>query len=1008
MFVGTYSNDYFQSPLEPWPPTFALLVVLLISSVKEGVEDLERYRCDQIENDLMVPIVTFDKETCMYKEISKPSREIRVGDIVKFEGRCVIPADIVILFTSNYLDNNHCFVETSNIDGEMNLKQKDGLVGVDFSFFSDGRTPEIKNFEGHIEYEPPNKNVYNFVGALHFSSGKKVSVPLSASNLLLRGSVFCNTEWGYGVAVYTGADTKIQLNTSPCVHVLSRLEKHANYAVACIFVAQILVVSAAVLCMYLVGYHRLSQIPYVYRDSNDHGSVLPLWLERWFVIFLLLNNFIPISLYVQMEMVNIGQSYLISNDKELYDETIDSPCIVKSSNMCQEIGCVTHIFTDKTGTLTANKMEFVRFVFDENVYNLSDKVLGDKRSLRPFLMSLALCHTAMKDEKGRYRAESMDEVALLEGLERSYGIRLLKRTNNELKLNFFDEEITMEILLVNDFDSIRKRMSILVRDPCKNVYTLICKGADSVMLPLCSRGFGKQIQWKSVEDSLRDQSNQGLRTLCVARKEVDEETAKRWIVSWKAACTSIKGRMEAVAASVVDMERDMEYLGFTAIEDKLQDEVPEVLSSLVVAGIVVWMLTGDKVETAINVGYACNLLHKDCELLFITETTSESSLYYLLSTTRTKICNDHVSKKVALVIEGNAFKYFDEKQEPMCKLFLDITSRCCSVIACRMTPAQKQQFVRFIRVKTLKTGRSLTLAIGDGANDVSMIREADVGVGIIGKEGNQAANAADFAIGQFKFLKRLLLVHGRWNFVRQSNNFLYCLHKNIVITVTLFWFCFLDYISGASPFETWIYGGYNFALGWPIVFLAVFDRDISASYALNNPESYVTGRHYTCLSYTRIGYYIMNAFIYGVIISLFVYSVLTYTLKDYGLFEMGTLCFFAILNAMQLKVSFMHHQWNFLNFAAMAISVGGSICVCLYVSSWEEYDYYHVMDWSLAQLVFWLFGHLIVPVTCLIVDLLVHSFRLFFFPSEDMIFRERDLYMRQDEFLTVKKVVPYE
>lgn len=165
---------------------------------------------------------------------------------------------------------------------------------------------------------------------------------------------------------------------------------------------------------------------------------------------------------------------------------------------------------------------------------------------------------------------------------------------------------------------------------------------------------------------------------------------------------------------------------------------------------------------------------------------------------------------------------------------LKVGQSCRSVIACRLTPRQKQLLVKI--VKRLTVPRATCLAIGDGANDVSMIREADVGVGIFGKEGKQAANNADFAIGQFKFLKRLLLVHGRWNYIRQSRTFLYSAHKNMVITLTLFWYSYFCANSGTSTYESWVYSSFNIVLGLPIVFFGVMDRDVSANTALLHPQ----------------------------------------------------------------------------------------------------------------------------------------------------------------------------
>ena len=309
---------------------------------------------------------------------------------------------------------------------------------------------------------------------------------------------------------------------------------------------------------------------------------------------------------------------------------------------------------------------------------------------------------------------------------------------------------------------------------------------------------------RNVDKSLLDLACLGLRTLCIAYKPVSKSDAMTWVGAWKQAASSLQNRSVNLAKAAELMEGNLELLGITAIEDRLQDEVPEVLADLAKAGIVLWMLTGDKEETAVNIGRSCNLIHNDTKLFFITGAKSSSDYDNKLRTVYEEILSGYVKGvgyavkgtgmtpvEIALVMDGPSFKYFEEKNEVQRSRLLKIGQSCRSVIACRLTPVQKQMLVGL--VKTDSVPRAVTLAIGDGANDVSMIREADVGVGIIGKEGKQAANTADFAIGQFKFLKRLLLVHGRWNYIRQSKAFLYSLHKNMVITLTLF--CFrLKYI----------------------------------------------------------------------------------------------------------------------------------------------------------------------------------------------------------------------
>jgi magnesium-transporting ATPase (P-type) len=303
------------------------------------------------------------------------------------------------------------------------------------------------------------------------------------------------------------------------------------------------------------------------------------------------------------------------------------------------------------------------------------------------------------------------------------------------------------------------------------------------------------IQRKSYQEILSSIARDGLRTLCVSYKKVSKEAAFEYKEMWKVAATSLFNRSENLSSAAAHMEVDLQLLGVTAIEDRLQDEVPEVLSDLATAGITLWMLTGDKEETAINIGYSCNLIKNDTKLYYLTGAKDNYNLNEKLQKISSEVFTDHGQleklQEITLVLDGPSFKYFDEQDHNMRNRIITVAQKCRSVIACRLTPSQKQMLVSMMKNNAVP--KAITLAIGDGANDVSMIREADVGVGIIGKEGRQAANSADFAIGQFKVLRRLILLHGRWNYIRQSKAFLYCMHKNMVITLTLFWFRYVPF-----------------------------------------------------------------------------------------------------------------------------------------------------------------------------------------------------------------------
>ena len=1007
MFIGTYATWIFLTPLSPYSTIATLVFVLLVTSCKEGAEDFQRYKSDKLENTRMVTVVKFDESSGALIESQMETKDVKSGDIIKMTGTTAVPADMLLILTSMHADGNQCYVETANIDGETNLKLKEAPAAL---------KPLIRNgeptkalFQGTLQFEEPNKSIYTFIGAFK-NEALGIDVALSAENLLLRSSLFSNTDWAYGIAIYTGQETKIQMNNRHAGSKMSQIERYANTAIIIVFFAQVALVSISVGSIYMLGFDDYAKwLPYVYPPGHTAStSVLPLWAEQWFVFFLLFNNFIPISLYVTLELVNVGQSALIAADAKMYDEDLDMPAVVRSSNLVQELGQVSNVFSDKTGTLTRNEMRFVKFICDETMYDVEDmegapsnlpslqvhasQLTNTKGTMYNFLQCLATCHTVVKEKDGTYRAESPDELALVNGASK-LECSLEERGTSQIIISMQGKKKSFEILAVNAFNSDRKRMSLLVRDVDANEYYCMCKGADNIMLPLCALDSKKM---KAIEKSLLDLACMGLRTLCIAQKKLDKPSAMEWLKRWKEASASISNRADKLAAVAADLELEMQLLGITAIEDRLQDQVPEVIADLAKAGIIVWMLTGDKEETAINIGHSCNLLLADTKEFFVTKLNDAKAYAKQLQMVHDDITanfekgkgyTDPVTRKVvdiALVMDGPSFKFFDESPEQRA-WFLKIGQCVRSVIACRLTPKQKEQVVGIVKKDTVP--KAITLSIGDGANDVSMIREADVGVGIFGKEGRQAANNADFAIGQFKFLRRLLIVHGRWNYIRQSRVFLYSLHKNMVLTLTLYWYSYYTSMSGTSSYETWIYSGFNLVLGLPIIFFGILDRDLSDDFVMKNPQVYATGQGNKYLSTPAIAMWILNAIMYSVVICMSYYYCLEPTFRDYGLFSMGTVAYTGMCNALQVKVAYLSHQWAFPQVFFMLLSIGGMLAAYT-VFSYGVSDYYAVRDFLFADPMFWFFGFFSVPLFAGLIDVIEYNFKFFFYPTQEMLMRE--------------------
>ena len=490
---------------------------------------------------------------------------------------------------------------------------------------------------------------------------------------------------------------------------------------------------------------------------------------------LLMSYMIPISLKVTLDIVKFYYARIISYDLEMYDAETDTPANALNTAISEDLGQIEYICTDKTGTLTENIMNFRKCAIDGTVFGegpasdvFEDEVLrqnlraGDEPT-HAFFRCLALNHTVTPgppDEDGNVtlRCESPDEEALVRAAA-SVGITFASRVNRELELDFMGVLERYELLTTLAFSSDRRRMSVVVRNRDTDQITLFVKGADDVVI--------ERLRDDQDPSVMQEQANgfarRGLRTLAIAYRLVDQYEYEEWAVRLRAAESDMNRRKAAVEAMYAEMERDLLFVGVTAIEDKLQDQVPETIATLRRAGIKFWMLTGDKFGTAKQVATACNLYSPAPAgiLIHVQESDDHVSLNQHLAGAQAAVAK---GQTVSVIIRGRILGIFLPDDT-----FLELCLLAHAVIFCRVTPLQKGQIVE----RVMRTG-SLCLAIGDGGNDVDMIRKAQVGVGIAGREGLHAARAADYAFGRFKFLKRLLLVHGRYSYQRTSTDVMCC------------------------------------------------------------------------------------------------------------------------------------------------------------------------------------------------------------------------------------------
>uniref|UniRef100_A0A8C4M4V0 Phospholipid-transporting ATPase n=1 Tax=Equus asinus asinus TaxID=83772 RepID=A0A8C4M4V0_EQUAS len=786
------------------------------------------------------------------------------------------PADMLLLSSSE--PYSLTYIETAELDGETNLKVKQAI-----SVTSDmeDNLKLLSAFDGEVRCESPNNKLDKFAGILTYKGKNYI---LDHDKLLLRGCVIRNTDWCYGLVIYTGPDTKLMQNCGKSTFKRTHIDHLMNVLVLWIFLF------LGSMCFILAvghgiwenkkGYYFQNFLPWKeYVSSSVVSAILMFWSY-----FIILNTVVPISLYVSVEIIRLGNSYYINWDRKMFYAPKNTPAQARTTTLNEELGQVKYVFSDKTGTLTQNIMIFKKCSINGTLYGMHvfllslkkvdfsynkladpkfsfyDKTLveavkrGDGR-VHLFFLSLSLCHTVMSEEKVEgelvYQAQSPDEGALVTAA-RNFGFAFRSRTSETITVVEMGETKVYQLLAILDFDNVRKRMSVIVRTPEDRVM-LFCKGADTIVCqllhPSC-RSLG-DVTMEHLDVS--DFAIEGLRTLMVAYRELDNAFFQAWSKKHSEACLSLEDRENKISNVSEEIEKDLMLLGATAIEDKLQDGVLETIITLNKAKIKMWTLTGDKQETAVNIAYACNIFEDEMDEIFIVEGKDDETIWQELRYRWENPVNSYLTMKpkmpfkipeevpngnYGLVINGYSLAYALEGNLEL--ELLRTACMCKAVICCRMTPLQKAQVVELVK----RYKKVVTLAIGDGANDVSMIKAAHIGIGISGQEGMQAMLNSDYAFCQFHYLRRLLLVHGRWSYNRMCKFLSYFFYKNFVFTLVHFWYAFFSGFSAQTVYDTWFITFYNLVYtSLPVLGLSLFDQDVNETWSLRFPELYEPGQH---------------------------------------------------------------------------------------------------------------------------------------------------------------------
>ncbi|KAI5966540.1 NEO1 [Candida pseudojiufengensis] len=883
-----------------------LAFVLMVTMLKEASDDISRRRRDSEQNSEKYEVLNRISTGLIPESKSVSSKDLRVGDLIRLHKDVRIPADLVLLQSTE--KTGEVFIKTDQLDGEtdwklriapsvtQNLSSLTQLIN-SVSLVIGNPTKSIHSFNGQLVYNPPTAN-----GTTSPSNAE--SYPLSVDQTLWANTVLASGG-AIGMVIYTGLETRQSMNTTKSGVKTGLLEIEIN-SLSKILCAVVLALSVVLVLA--------------------HGFPLG---ETWYIdimrFLILFSSIIPVSLRVNLDLAKSVYASQIQNDEAI------PGTIVRTSTIPEDLGRVEYLLSDKTGTLTRNEMELKKLhlgsvsyagdtldIVSEYVNNLiiyinSPQFTSKKKDLSAkvcdLVLTLAICHnvTPVYDDEYTedpsevtYQAASPDEIAIVKFCE-TVGLKLFKRDRHSISLTHLStgEILEFEILYNFPFSSEIKRMGILVRSKFKDRQIwFMQKGADTVMSTIVNSN-----DW--LDEETGNMAREGLRTLVIGRKSLSENSFQDFTENYKEASLSMQDRdysMQNVISYY--LEKDLELLGLTGVEDKLQHDVKSSIELLRNAGIKIWMLTGDKVETAKCVSISARLISRGQYVHQITKLINPDSamdqMEYLRNNTNTCLLIDGESL-------GTYMKYHSKE-------FFEIAIKLPAVIACRCSPQQKADVAINIRQITGKR----VCCIGDGGNDVSMIQSADVGVGIVGKEGKQASLAADFSIDQFCYLSKLLLWHGRNSYKRSAKLGQFIIHRGLLISVAQAVYSISSKFEPIALYQGWLMVGYSTLYTMAPVFSLTLDCDIDEHLTKVYPELYKELTLGKSLSYKTFFMWVFISLYQGCVIQII--SQFLQTLQESKFKSMVTLSFSCLVYNELFMVALSINKWNKIMIATIVLT----------------------------------------------------------------------------------------
>jgi phospholipid-translocating ATPase len=652
-----------------------LTIVLLVTMIREAFDDFARYRRDKAIN--LYKYKVYSKG--VWKD--KYSRDLKVGHLVKVNQNERLPADLVCCYTTE--TKGTIFIRTDQLDGETDWKLRRAIGFIQ----RQGQPDNIPSLMGEIVVNPPTNKIYDFQG-YYENRTRDVKESLNLEHSLWCNTVLASSGYIIGMVVYTGKHTRSAMNSKSPSSKVGKVDYEINKMSKILFVMMVMFAGTIIILDGLTG----------------------LFYIKFFRFLLLLSSIIPISLRVNLDLAKIWYSYCIDHDDAIPDTK------VRNSSIPEELGRIQWLLSDKTGTLTRNEMELKKINLEYTNFtvetmkecnellrancekhdgpfgDLDNNIVGDGKkqnkmkkrrdpeySVRDMLTALAVCHNVTpsynNDGEREFQASSPDEVALVRFVD-SIGLELLDRDEDLITIRNTNGVTEKYIVLANfPFSSESKRMGIIVRHEATGRYIFYLKGAEVVIEERVVAS-----QRTIVKEHCENLSMEGLRTLVICQKVLTEEEFEEWKKEYNEAQASLQNRDANVQEVIEQLEYDMELLGVTGVEDKLQEDVQITIESFRNAGINIWMLTGDKVETATCIAISAGLKHKTQRFKFLKEIRDKDAIE--------KAINEGNEASTCLVIDGTTLDTV-LRSEFLEHRFIDYASKCPAVLVCRCSPTQK-------------------------------------------------------------------------------------------------------------------------------------------------------------------------------------------------------------------------------------------------------------------------------------------------------------------------------